>query len=171
MNKKFFSMMIMFALISYSSMQAGFSYRNLLQATQQKIASTNSYLVNNAWRIAGTASFATAAISTATIIKATLEDARFTKSLSSILPQNVARLLFPLGCSIFGLLCFNVHQQMQKNISLDDLLTILNNIQEYNEESVKIQARSYIDDVHSQARIVNDQVSELIVELGSLHNN
>lgn len=113
MKKIFFIFMVIFCIGSYSVIQADFPGKRFLQATQQKMASTSTFLVNNAWRIAGTACFATATVTTAIIAKNTLEDARVVQSVVPILTRNAGRMLFPLGSSILGLLCFNVDHYIQ----------------------------------------------------------
>jgi len=137
MNKKVFSTLSLFALIAYLPIQA-FSCKNFLQTTQQKIVSTSSCLVNNAWRIAGTASFATAAVTTAIIAKNTVNDALICGPLSSVLTQNASRLLLPLGCSICGLLCCNLQKFFDNESSKNELFfTLLNNSQSIKENTEK----------------------------------
>ncbi len=121
MKKIFFTFLVIFCLGSYATTQADFPGKQFLQATQQKIALASSCLVNNAWRIAGTSCLLTAAITTTIIAKNTFEDIQIAKSLTPLLTQNATRFLFPVGCSIVGLLCFNVDTFINKQKKIDEI--------------------------------------------------
>lgn len=113
MIKKLSIFLYLFAIISCTNTQA-FSGEDLFHTAKQKIAATSSYLVDNAWRIAGTTCFATAAISAAIITKNTVIDAQTAHAIMPVLQQNAVRMLMPAGCSILGLLCFNIHKHFNK---------------------------------------------------------
>jgi hypothetical protein len=145
--KRIFTFIIfLFLFIPCQVIEANFPGRNLFDASQQKLKAATACLVDNAWKIAGTAFFATATITTIIIAKKTINDTT-TTTLLAALNKNSIRMLLPLASSIMSLLCFNIDSNLCeiKNNHTNILINIMSNLQDLKDKQLSEEAKNYIE--------------------------